>query len=131
MQSNGGRPSRDVLFLGVLVWVLTGPSLEKIGAQAHWAHSFVVPKGPGPNGPLLGDSFEEVIGFSHFYLKYVGFSQQHTFNMLEGHFPNKKRPRPPLPTRLFVVRKHVVLSSRKSTVQKWVLRDLANMNDTQ
>ena len=30
------------------------------------AHSFVGPKGPGPIGPILEDSFEEVIGFSHF-----------------------------------------------------------------
>ena len=45
--------------LGPLGFLSLGPR-----ARAHWAHSFVGPKGPGPIGPFLGDSFEEVIGFS-------------------------------------------------------------------
>ena len=42
--------------------------LDDLGprARAYWAHSFVGPKGPGPIGPFLEDSFAEVIGSSQF-----------------------------------------------------------------
>ena len=40
-------------------------------ARAHWAHSFVGPEGPGPIGPFLGDSSDEVISFSHIHSEIV------------------------------------------------------------
>ena len=40
-------------------------------------HSFVGPKGPGPIGPILGESFEEVIVFSQFQSNSIIFNQKH------------------------------------------------------
>ena len=58
------------IYSGIVVptWTCMGP-IGALGdslgsrARAHWAHSFVGPKGLGPIGPFLGDSFEEVNGF--------------------------------------------------------------------
>lgn len=44
------------------------------------------PKGPGPIGPILGDSFKEVISCCNLESKYVTFSQKHILNILEGRF---------------------------------------------
>ena len=55
-------------YLGIH-WAL-GDSLGP-RARAHRSHSFVGPKGPGPIGPFLGESFGEVIGFNIFQSKHV------------------------------------------------------------
>ena len=47
---------------------------------AHWVHSFAGPKGPGPIGPFLKDSFEEVIDFCHFFHQNMSSLAKHAIS---------------------------------------------------
>ena len=62
----------------------------------------------GPSGTIWGPSFEEVIDFSHFHTKYVIFSQKHTFQILDAHFPKRFRLKP-----------HINQKNLKKVFQKW------------
>ena len=59
-------------------------------------------------GTIWGPDSKKLSIFSHFSSKYVIFSQKHTFQILDAHFPKRFRLKP-----------HINQKNLKKVFQKW------------
>ena len=99
--------------------------------RAHCAHSFVGPKGPGPIGPILGDSFEEVLGLFSFSQNMSLLAKNTYLDFVGVIFQSKNPPEAAAPhMRACFHETHFSNKAQKTTFQKWVLRDWTNMTNT-